>query len=333
MYDDVMDTNDTGLLELTVRLESYAAAHLTPTALGAGRTRANVMNAAHRRATLMAAGVTADGAHEPLKGVAIARRRPMQGAAWRRAGAALAAASLALAMVAGTAYGAKAGGPLYATRLWVEEANLPADALPRAHAEVDRLDARLAEAQQASADGDGPAVEAALSAYSAILIEAFRGAAGDPAADAAILFSLTRHVMVLTGLAGTVPLPARLAVQQALTSSSKVLDDVDSAPPQGNGGRPSDPDGSGAGAIAPKPVQPAGPTQGSGPAPAAGGDVKEKPNKSAPPEKRPSGGDGTPAPGPSRGAGRGPTTPPAHPSADPSVRDVKPTGPGKDGGS
>jgi hypothetical protein len=331
MFDDVMDTNDTGLLELTVRLESYAAAHLTPSPLGAGRTRANVMNAAHRRATLMAAGVMVDDAHEGVESLAIARRRPLHGA-WRRAGAALVAASLALAMVAGTVYGAKAGGPLYATRLWIETSNLPGGVLPRAHAEVDRLDTRVREAQQASAEGDAPGVEAALAAYSAIVSEAALGAAGDPTAIAAIEFSLNGHLGVLTQLAEAVPTPARLSVLQALTSNSRVLDDLESpARPQGNGARPGDVHASGA--TGPNAPRPARPGQGKGAVPPATGEDKGQPTKTPSPPKGSARDLDSPPPGQSRGGGPSPTHRADPPSADPSVPAVKPAGPAKDGGT
>ena len=57
------------------------------------------------------------------------------------------AASLTLAVLAGTVYGAKAGGPIYGTRLWIEEANLPTSLVAHAQAESARLDMRIAEAQ------------------------------------------------------------------------------------------------------------------------------------------------------------------------------------------
>ena len=97
----------------------------------------------------------------------------------------------------------------------------------RAQAEINRLDARLQEAQQASAAGDGPAASAALAAYSVIVVEAARGSAGDPTASAAIEVTVTRHVVVLTPMVDSVPSPARDAINDALSSSTKVLDDLD----------------------------------------------------------------------------------------------------------
>jgi hypothetical protein len=331
MFDDAMEPNDTGLLELTSRLESYAGARLIPTAVGQGRIRANVMNAAHRRARLIAAGVavTADPPSEHSVTMATAGGRSAP-SAWRRPAAALVAASLVLAMVAGTAYGAKAGGPLYATRLWIEAANLPVEVLARAQAEVGRLDARVREAQQASLDGDAPGVEAALAAYSVIVIEAVGGAAGDANANAAIELSLTRHVAVLTALAGTVPAPAVLAVQHALAASSKVLDDLTGQPSRGNG--PLRGDGGMSGPTGPNASKPAPPGRDAGPAAVPGGEVKERPAKTATPERGSTGDDASPPPHPSREGSRGTPDPSGRRSPDPVVPSAKPSGPAKDGG-
>ena len=156
-------------------------------------------------------------------------------AAWRVPVAAILAGCLTLAMLAGTAYATKPGGPLYAARLWIEMANLPAEVVARAQAEINRLDARLLEAQQASSAGDGPAATAALSAYSVIVVEAARGSGGDPTASAAIEVTVTRHVVVLTLMVDSVPPPARDAVKNALSSSAMVLSDLDGA---GQAGQP-----------------------------------------------------------------------------------------------
>ncbi|OGO54978.1 MAG: hypothetical protein A2Z32_09610 [Chloroflexi bacterium RBG_16_69_14] len=114
--------------------------------------------------------------------------------------------------------------------------------MARAEAEVDRLEARLDEAQQASAAGDAAAVEAALEAYSSIVIEAVAGSGGDPAATVAIEVTVTRHVVVLTALVDRVPAPAREAIQNALSSSTKALEDLDETRKKGSGGgNPDDP--------------------------------------------------------------------------------------------
>src|SRR6478735_1311837 len=230
MFDDVMDPNDTGLLELTRCLEAYADARLSPTAVATINIRANVMNAAHRRAALIAADVTRQVVAVPAHAADGERRRVLPRRLYRPA-AAFMAASLTLALLAGTVYGAKAGGPFYGTRLWIEAANLPTSLVARAQAESVRLDTRIAEAQQASADGDAPAAEAALAAYSVIVAEAVQGTEGDSTADAAIEISIARHVVVLNQLAGTVPAHARGAIEKALASSSKAILDLNGQTP------------------------------------------------------------------------------------------------------
>jgi hypothetical protein len=243
MFQDAMDLTDTGLLELRSRLESYANARLTPSVDATTRMRTSVMVAAHRRAALVATDPTflARGASTAALAADSSRATAK---AVRRLTVALMAGLLTLAVMAGTASAAKPGGPLYGTRIWIEMANLPADLVARAQAEISRLDARLQEAQQASNEGDGPAAEAALAAYSVIVIEAADGSAGDATASATIVIAVSHHVVVLTALIDSVPAPARAAVQNALTSSTKVLDDLDAAGQQGSHNLPVDSDGS-----------------------------------------------------------------------------------------
>jgi hypothetical protein len=231
MADDVFDLNDTGMLELAKRLEAYADARLSPSIASTSRMRTSVMNAAHRRAARGTADSTfgAAGATTATIATPAAERRSASARTWRRPVVAILAATLAVAMLAGTVSASKPGGPLYATRLWIEMANLPADVVARAQAEINRLDARIQEAQQASAAGDGPATSAALTAYSVIVVEAARGSAGDPTASAAIEATVTRHVVILTLMVDSVPSPARDAVQDALSSSTTVLTDLDGA--------------------------------------------------------------------------------------------------------
>jgi outer membrane biosynthesis protein TonB len=139
-----------------------------------------------------------------------------------------------LGIVAGAASAAKPGGPLYAARLFAEMAALPTDPIARADAEVSRLEERLLEVRQASIDGDSGAVQAALAAYAAILSEAEQASDNDAAASAAIGASVAHHVSVLSGLVGTVPASARTALEHALASSTKALDDL--GPTGRNGG-------------------------------------------------------------------------------------------------
>ena len=265
--DDVYDSNHPGDREVERRLSAYADLRLSPSVATTTRMRAAVMTAAHRRAALMEADSTPRVAPAATAGIR-----------WRRPVVALLAAALTLGILAGSVLAARPGGPLYEARLWAEMANLPMEVVARATAEVARLEARLEEARQAAGAGDGSAFEAALNAYSSILTEATAGSHGDATALATIEVSLTRHIIVLTGLADRVPAPAQSAIQHALASSSKVLEDIDHQPPNGN-------DGSGGGAGGPgnpaggptdKPGKPS-PDEHGGP---AGTEKPGKPDKS-----------------------------------------------------
>ena len=331
MY-DAIDPYDVGMRELSRRLEAFADTRLSPSLSGTSRMRTTVMNAAHRRATLLAA----DRAFETVADTAAAvpalaaERSRLASRAWRRPMAALAAGALMLALVGGTASAANAGGPLYAARIWIEMANLPAGALARADAEIIRLNARLQEARQAYARGDEPAAEAALTAYSVILTEAVAGSAGDPAASAAIESSLTRHVVDLELMVASVPPTGQGAVRHALASSTVVLHDLDDAIVQDghvSEGRPADDVLAPTGPTGTKPAPPTkGPGATAGAAPAAAPDATPKPAKTAPPytSGRGNGNDGTP-PGHADPKGAGNTDLPTHPTD-------KSTGP-KSGGS
>jgi len=195
-----------------------------------------VMNAAHRRAALVEADRTFDAqdltwtarreAPEPV----IPQRTFWE--TWRRPMGAVMAGCLTLAILAGTAWSARAGGPLYDARLWTEMANLPGDLIARADAEVRRLEARIDEAQQASSAGDGPGTEAALVAYTRIATEAVRNTAGNPAASATIGQSVEGNVTVLTQMADTAPSPpARAAAKDALMQSDRILEDLGGSRP------------------------------------------------------------------------------------------------------
>jgi hypothetical protein len=275
--------------------------------------RMNVMNTAHRRAALIAADVTRETVGVATDAMHGERRRAVP-RRWYRPAAAFMAAALTLALMAGTVYGAKAGGPFYAARIWIEAANLPIDLAARAEAEGIRLDARIAEAQQASADGDAPAAEAALAAYSEIVLEAVLGAAGDPTADSTIEISITRHVLVLTQLAGTVPPHARVAIQDALVASSRAIQDLDGQMAPGDDRHAGGPDSLG-GAAAPGATESTPPGQGAGAGPGAGGDGIAAPGETAAPDKTPPARDhDAPPPGQSRGGVRNGAKEPTHPA-------------------
>lgn len=293
MDDQMFDRYDPGGMEVLRRLEAYADARLTPNVAATTRVRAGVMAAARQRSPLLAAA-TMDAA--TMAGPVVSDRpSPVAIGTWRRAFAAALAGTITLAILAGTALAARPGGLLYPARLWTEAANLPAAALPRAQAEIERLQARVLEAQQAAAAGDGPAVQAAVVAYSSIVAEAMAGANGDPAATAALEQTIVRHVVTLTALLDRVPAPARAAIENALASSTKVLDSIHAgAPPAGgdpssggNGGN-NGTGGSGGGA--------GGGGGGAGPVPGGPGPGPEATPTAKPPKPTPPGHTRTPRP-------------------------------------
>jgi hypothetical protein len=244
MFDNTIDPNDPAFREVTRHLEAYADLRLSPSAAATTRMRMRVMNTAHRRAALIQADATFGAADLTVSALAAQRARVVRHE-WRRPVAAVFAACLTLGLVVGTAFAANPGGPLYAARMWTEMANLPSGPVDRANAEVGRLEQRLTEAQQASTAGDTPAAEAALAAYTQILAEATEASSGDPTASAAIELSVSRHVAVLTLLAGTVPEAARGAVEQALASSTMVLQDLGVPGTKGGNGGNGDTGGNG----------------------------------------------------------------------------------------
>ncbi len=319
MFDDTIDPYDVGMRELSRRLEAFADTRLSPSLSGTSRMRTNVMNAAQRRAALIAADRTFDAVAAATQPLVVERSRFAM-PAWRRPMVALAAGALMLALVGGTASAANAGGPLYAARIWIEMANLPAGALARADAEITRLDARLKEAHQAFADGDGPAAEAALSAYSEILIEAVQASSTDAAASAAIESSLTRHVADLERMVESVSPTGQGAVQHALASSTLILQDLDDAISQQSRdgqGRSSD---DLLGPAGPTGAKPAPPTKDPGAAPVAAPEATPKPAKTEAPYTggHGYGNDATP-PGHAEPKGTSHPDPTARPSDKPSA--------------
>jgi hypothetical protein len=195
----------------------------------------------------------------------------------------------------------------------------------RAQAEGVRLDTRIAEAQQASVDGDAPAAEAALAAYSVIVAEALQGTDGDSTADAAIVISISRHVVVLNQLAGTVPAHARGAIEKAIASSSKAIEDLNGQTAPGDDGHAGGPDWLG-GAAAPGATESTRPSQDTGPRASAGIDGIAAPGETGTPDKVPSPRDHEVPPGRSRGGGRDETGKSAHPTAAPSGPQGTPAG-------
>jgi hypothetical protein len=93
----------------------------------------------------------------------------------RRPALVLVAAGLLLAMSLGAVAASTPGGPLYGARVASEELFMPGSPNDRARAEVERLDARIAEASGASDRGDAGPTVAALRAYAAIAEQAADG--------------------------------------------------------------------------------------------------------------------------------------------------------------
>jgi hypothetical protein len=241
MDDDVMHAMDIQDLEMERRLGAFAAARLSPDPRAVARTRARVMREA--RLQVEAARIAAHVA----PAMAVAARRPLA----RRVAMPLLAASLWLGIAVGSISAAQAGGPLYPTRMWIENATLPAGLVARTNAELDRLDARLGEALSAASRADGPAVAAALDAYRQIADAAVIGSAGDDALEARVGQALDRHQAVLTAVAAT--LAARgnttaaaavgASIQRAIEHNAAVIEVIDRGQTNGNGGA-----GSGGGA-------------------------------------------------------------------------------------
>jgi len=215
------DWGDDG--ELGSLLDAYAGDRLRSDPAAVGRVRARVMAEAHRRP---AAGA------EALPTLA-AVSRPRAVLRIFRVPAAAAAALLLVGLLAagGAIAGSAPGGPLYGVRLWAEELTLPSDAAARAEAELARLEARLAEAREAAAAGNGGAVTAALEAYRRVAGAALDAAGTDPTRQEHLAVELGRHVTVLRALVGEVPGRASEAIQRAVERSEQRIEDILSRPP------------------------------------------------------------------------------------------------------
>jgi hypothetical protein len=131
--------------------------------------------------------------------VALAARRSSP----RRILTPLLAASMWVGIAVGSVAAAQAGGPLYPTRISIEAATLPANAVDRTAAELARLDARLGDALSAAARGDAGAVAAALAAYRQIADETIAASTGNEDLEALVGAALDRHVAALTAVAAS----------------------------------------------------------------------------------------------------------------------------------
>ena len=178
--------------EIERRLEAFARARLNPDHAVVARTRARVM----REARLQFQGAAAP-AVVPMS--IAGGRRPLA----RRLAMPLLAASVWIGIAVGSVAASGAGGPLYPTRLWVENALLPSAIADRTTAEIARLDTRLGDALSAAARGDTGAVAAAIDAYRQIADDALAATTGDEPLETLIGAALARHQAVLASVAAS----------------------------------------------------------------------------------------------------------------------------------
>jgi uncharacterized membrane protein YgcG len=210
--DDEMHATDAGTIELGRRLDAYALARLTPDPQATARTRARVLREA--RLSFDAARIAVH-----VAPAIAASNRTMR----RRLVMPFLAAAVWLSIAVGSISAAQAGGPLYPTRMWVETALLPSDPIGRTDAELDRMDARVAEAVSGAARGDRMAVSAALDAYFEIADDAISGSSGDPDLEARVARALNQHQDVLALVA------ARLADKGNSTASDAIERNIERA--------------------------------------------------------------------------------------------------------
>jgi hypothetical protein len=230
--DDDMQAMDVQDREIERRLESYARARLTPDPQSVARARARVMREA--RLQFEASRIAVHMA--PV--VPLAARSSTV----RRVTMPFLAASLWLGIAVGSISAAQPGGPLYTSRMWIENAALPSGGIARASAELTRLDARLSDALGGASRGDANAVQAALDAYREIADETIAAAAGDPALEALISAALDRHLAVLAAVASsleakgndTAAAAVEASIQRAIDHNEAVVTRIE-ASGAGNG--------------------------------------------------------------------------------------------------
>jgi hypothetical protein len=243
--DDDMQAMDMRDREIEHRLESYARARLTPDPRAVARARARIMREA--RLQFQASRIAVHMA--PL--VPLATRRSTA----RRLMMPFLAASLLLGIAVGSISAAQPGGPLYTSRMWIENAALPGGGIARASAELTRLDARLSDALAGASRGDVNAVQAALDSYRQIADETIAAAAGDPALEALVSAALDRHLAVLAAVASsleakgndTAAAAVEASIQRAIEHNQAVVAQIGAggAGNGANGGTPAAPSGGG----------------------------------------------------------------------------------------
>jgi hypothetical protein len=231
--DDEMQALDIRDFEIERRLDAFARARLSADPQVTARTRARVM----REVRLQ---------HEAARDAARAAAPVpliVRGSTVRRVGTPLLAASMWLAIAVGSVAAAQAGGPLYPTRLWLEQATLPSGGSERTAAEIGRLETRLADALTAAARGDTSAVAAALAAYDSIAAEALAAANGNADLEAIVAAALDRHRAVLTAVAAsldelgnsTAAAAVELAIERSIEHNAAVVQRIGAGQPTGSG--------------------------------------------------------------------------------------------------
>lgn len=261
-------------------LAAYAAARLEPDPATTARIRERVMAEARMRlvppatAGAPALKVVPGRAASPTPTAPARVTGPRRTSRWAFA---LVAAGLTLALAAGAvAAGSGPGGPLYEARLWVEELSLPSDPGARAEAQLERLQERLQEAEQASKSGNGPAVRAALEAYRAQADAAIAAAGDDLTREQRLELLLGKHRVVLSTLAGMLPEQASEALTRVLAENTRALDKLheDTGKPT-DPGKPADTPGAG---PSPEPSKEPGKEPGK-PSDSPGGKPDAEPSK------------------------------------------------------
>ena len=287
MDNDRMEHREPADDELARRLQAYAEARLSPELSAVPRMRAHLAAAAQRHEAPV--GADAGRTATPANKAALAdrRRRP----AWRRPVTLLLAAGLTLGLGVGSVAAARPGGPLYGVRIWSETLTLPASAADRAEAELLRLEARLTEAEAATASGDTHAANAALEAFGTIVSDATTEATGNATASDTLDTGVRRKMEALTILAERVPAQARDPIKQAIDRSGSALDAMHGrhggGAPETRPAKGSKPDVNDRSERTPKPNKatpdPADPTPKANAAPPAL-DAAPKPGKAPPPD-------------------------------------------------
>jgi hypothetical protein len=216
MNDDLMNQDMTAIDEMEQRLRAYADARLSPTPEAVERMRAAIVARA-------AAAPATRGLRRPSGAVVWRSWWPIRS---RRAVGALLAASLSVGSAAAV-FAASPGSPLYGTRLWLEALTLPAAGDARVAAQVEQLDQRDAEVQQATLAQDAGAVTAALAGFDQEMANAVHDAGNDPTRLAHLEAVLQKHIAVLQGVEANAPASAVPAIENAITASSKALAQIE----------------------------------------------------------------------------------------------------------